>query len=177
MEKNEMIETLMKKVSISEEEARDVLEKCDWDILDSVIYLERKHKEENNEGTAIIEVIEKRQEKEENKEHSEKYGGVGEIIGRIFKFIGRTIKKGNKNFFEARKNDQKPIRISLTISALLLIFLFVPSVALLTIGLFSGYKYSITGPNSSYNGVNNIFQGASNSADNIKKDFNEGYEK
>lgn len=185
MEKHEMIEVLMKKVNIGYEEAKEVLEKCNWDVLDSIIYLERKGKVENNEATAIIEIKEEKQEKqdkeekkeEENKKHNEKYGGIGEIVGRMFKFIGKTIKKGNKNFLEARKHDEKPIRISLTISILLLIFLSIPTIALLIIGLFCGYKYSISGPNSSYDGVNNIFEEVSKSADSIKKDFHEGYEK
>lgn len=182
MERSEMIEVLMKKVSISYEEAKEVLEKCNWDVLDSIIYLERKGKVENNETTAIIEVKEEWQDKEEekeeeNKKHNEKFGGIGEVVGRIFKFIGKAIKKGNKNFLEARKDDEKPIRISLTISLLLLIVLSVPTIALLIIGLFCGYKYSISGPSFNYDGVNNIFEEVSKSADDIKKDFNEGYEK
>lgn len=182
MEKNEMIEVLMGKVNVSHDEAKAVLEECNWDLLDSIIHFERSGKVENNETTTIIEVKEENQErKEERKEdstnHKEHYGGIGEVIGRIFKFIGKVIKKGNENDFEIRKDNEKPIRISLTISALLLIFLFVPSIVLLIVGLFCGYKYSISGPNIKYDGVNDIFEEVSKSADSIKKDFKEGYEK
>lgn len=178
MERNEMIEILIEKANISREEAQEVLEKCNWDLLDSIIYLERRGKVENNEATTIIEVKEEEQEKkEDNKKHDEKFGGIGEVIGRIFKFVGKFIKKGSNHFFEVRKENEKPIRISLTISILLLIFLSVPSIVLLIVGLFCGYKYSISGSNVNYDGVNNIFEEVSKSADTIKKDFKEGYEK
>ncbi|WP_346917533.1 DUF4342 domain-containing protein [Clostridium sp.] len=178
MERNEMIEILIEKTNVSCEEAQEVLEKCNWDLLDSIIYLERRGKVENNESTTIIEAKEEEQEKkEDNKKHDEKFGGIGEVIGRIFKFVGKFIKKGNNHFFEVRKKNEKPIRISLTISILLLIFLSVPSIVLLIVGLFCGYKYSISGSNVNYDGVNNIFEEVSKSADTIKKDFKEGYEK
>lgn len=180
MERNEMINTLVRKANISPEEAQEVLEKCNWDLLDAIVYLERRGKVENNEVTAltVVEVKEEEQEKKEDKKkHDEKYGGIGEIIGRMFKFIGKIIKKGNKNFFEIRKKNEKPIRISLTISILFLIFLSVPSIVLLIVGLFCGYKYSISGSDFNYDGVNNIFEEVSKSADHIKKDFKEGYEK
>ena len=172
MERNEMIEILIGKANVSREEAQEVLEKCNSDLLDSIIYLERRGKVENNEATTIIEAKEEEQDKkEDNKKHDEKFGGIGEVIGRIFKFVGKFIKKGGNHFFEARKENEKPIRISLTISILLLIFLSLPSIVLLIVGLFCGYKYSISGSNVNYDGVNNIFEEASKSADNIKKDF------
>lgn len=177
MERNEMIEVLMGKANVSREEAQEVLEICNWDLLDSVIYLERRGKVENNETTTIIEVkAEEQEKKEENKKHEEKFGGIGEVIGRMFKFLGKFIRKGNENFFEVRKENEKPIRISLTISLLLLIFLSLPCIILLIVGLFCGYKYSISGPSMNYEGVNTVFEEVSKSADTIKKDFKEGYD-
>lgn len=179
MERNEMIEILMGKVNVSKEEATEALENCDWDLLDAIIYLERKGKVENNETTTIIEVQsedQKEEKKKGNKNHDEKCGGIGEIVGRVFRFIGKVLKKGNENYFEIRKENEKPIRISLTISVLLLIFLFIPSAILLVVGLFCGYKYSVVGPHINYEGVNDIFEKVSESADTIKKDFKEGYE-
>ena len=56
---------------------------------------------ENRNTTTIIEVKEKDNNKKENhKKKEDKSGGVGEIVGRIFKFIGKIIKKGNENYFE-----------------------------------------------------------------------------
>ena len=176
MERNEMIEVLMRKANVSREEAEEALEKCNDDVLDAIVYLERIGRVGNDEVTTIIEVKEEDQ-RQENKKSEEKFGGIGEIIGRIFKFAGKFIRKGNENHFEIRKENEKPVKISLTISALLLIFLFIPSMILLIFGLFCGYKYSISGPNIKYNGVNDVFEHASKTADTIKSDFKEGYEK
>ncbi len=86
MGRNEMIEVLMGKANVSREEAREVLEICNWDLLDSVIYLERRGKVENNETTTIIEVkAEEQEKKEENKKHEEKFGGIGEVFCNLFR--------------------------------------------------------------------------------------------
>ena len=177
MERNEMIKKLMEKAYVTHEEAQEVLEKCNWDLLDAKIYLERSGKVENNYTTTIIEINEEDQKKEDrNKKKHESYGGIGEVIGRIFKGLGKIISKGNKNYFEVKKDNEKPIRISLTISILLLLFFMPPTVILLIIGLFCGYKYSVGGPNMNCDGVNDVFEKVSESADTIKKDFKKGYE-
>lgn len=180
MERNEMIEVLMGKANVSRDEAQQVLENCNWDLLDSIVYLERNGKVEYNASKTIIQVEvkeNKEEKKEEYKKHHDSFGGIGEVVGRIFKFIGKIIRKGNDNYFEVKKHNEKPIRVSLTISVLLLIFLTVPSIVLLLIGLFCGYKYSIGGSAMNYDGVNTIFEEVSKSADSVKKDFKKGYEK
>ena len=58
---------------------------------------------------------------------------------------------------------------------ILLIIAFWPIAALLVIGLFLGYKYSITGSGINADKVNDILNKASESADNIKDDFKEEY--
>lgn len=168
----------MGKANITRKEAEEALEKYNWDLLDAIFYLERMGKFEDRNTTTIIEVKEENSSKEENhKQNKEKSGGLGEIVGRIFKFIGKMIKKGNENYFEIRKENEKPIKISLTISALLLVLFFWAAGILLVVGLFCGYRYSISGPNMNSKGVNDILEKVSESADNIKKDFKEGYEK
>lgn len=172
MEREEMIKTLIEKANVSHEEAEEALEKCNWDVLDSIIYLERNRKSYNNETNTIVEVVEDSKENEET--HKNKSCGIGEIIGRIFKFIKKAVRKGNENYFEITKNDTKPIRISLTISVILLLIAFWPVGIMLVVGLLFGYKYSITGPDTS-NKVNDIFDKASETANNIKNDFKESY--
>lgn len=174
MERNEMIKVLMEKAKISHEEAEEVLQKCEWDLLDTIIYLEREGKVENNEINKIIEVS--KEGKEENEEkHKTKSCGIGEILGRIVKFMGKVISKGNENYFEINKENKKPIKISLTISAILLIVAFWPVGILLAVGLFFGYQYSIAGPDIKTDKVNDILGKASESADNLKNDFKESY--
>lgn len=178
MERNEMIQVLMSKVNVSYEEAQVALESCNWDMLEAVIYLERSGKVANNEVTTMVKLPEENtNDHRKNSKHNESYGGIGEILGRMFKFAGKILKKGNDNYFEVRKENEKPIRVSVTISVILLVFLAIPTSILLVAGLFCGYKYSIVGENINYDGVNSVFEEVSKSADSIKKDFKKGYER
>lgn len=175
MERNEMVEVIMEKAQISREEAEAALDRNNGDMLEAILDLERQGKIKR-ENSRIIEYreTEENSSNEGNKSSSEeKCGGFGEIVGRLFRFVGKIIKKGNSHYFEIKKENEKPIRISLTISALLLIFLFVPTMILLVLGLFCGYKYSVSGNCKT---VNDAFEKVSSTAEDIKKDFKEGYE-
>ncbi|SHH68927.1 hypothetical protein SAMN02745196_01042 [Clostridium collagenovorans DSM 3089] len=177
MERNEMIQVLMSKVNVSYEEAQVALEICNWDMLEAVLYLERSGKVPNEEVTTMVKVPENNNDYKQNSKNNEHFGGIGEILGRMFKFAGKILKKGNDNYFEVRKENEKPIRVSVTISVILLVFLAIPTSILLVAGLFCGYKYSIVGENINYDGVNSVFEEVSKSADSIKKDFKKGYER
>lgn len=176
MERNEMIQVLIEKTKVSYNEAEESLEKCNWDLLDAVIYLEKKRKVENNVTIIEVEQSEEEQSKK-NKKSKKESGGIGEVISRIFKFIGKIISKGNKSYLEIRKDNEKPIKVSLTISAVLTILAFWPVLILVVVGLFFGYKYSITGTDINSNGLNDILEKVSESAHNIKDDFKDGYKK
>ena len=67
MERNEMIEVLMGKANVSREEAEEALEKCNDDVLDAIVYLERIGRVGNDEVTTIIEVKEEDQRQENKK--------------------------------------------------------------------------------------------------------------
>lgn len=171
MEKKEMIKKLMEKVNVTESEAKEALEKCNYDILDAIIYLERKEKEAKE--VKYVDLA-KNNTEEENKE-GKKGSSIGETLGRFFKFIGKLIKKGNENYFEIKSKNEKPLRITMTISIILLVIAFWPVAILLVVGLFLGYKYSIVGDNTSIEKVNDVFDKAANVADDIKEDFRKGY--
>ncbi|MGL4453255.1 MAG: DUF4342 domain-containing protein [Sarcina sp.] len=128
---------------------------------------------EQNKGNEVA-IIEVKDYKDEN---SESFKGIGEIIGRIFRFIGKIIKKGNTMYLEVKKDGEKTIRISLTLSVIFLVFLSVPTIILLVTGLFMGYKYSVSSKDMNCAGVNSMFDEISKSADTIKKDFKEGFNK
>lgn len=173
MERIEMVEKLMSKANVDYEEAQQALESTNWDLLDAMVYLERQGKvKTSQENKSIVLAKESSEDKKEKKQR-----GVGAMFGRVCRFIKNLIKKGNENYFEINKEGEKPIKISLTISTLLLIIAFSPVVVLLIVGLFLGYKYSLTGPDIKCNTVNDILGKASSSAEDIKNDFNKEYKK
>lgn len=171
MERIEMVEKLMSKANVGYEEAQQALESTNWDLLDAMVYLERQGKvKTSQENKSIVLAKESSEDKKEKKQ-----GGVGAMFGKVCRFVKNLIKKGNENYFEINKEGEKPIKISLTISTLLLIIAFSPVVVLLIVGLFLGYKYSLTGPDMKCNTVNDILGKASSSAEDIKNDFNREY--
>ena len=171
MERIEMVEKLMRKANVSYEEAQQALEKNNWDLLDAMVYLERQGKvKTSQENKSIVLTKESSEDKKEKKQ-----GGVGAMFGRVCRFVKNLIKKGNENYFEINNDGEKPIKISLTISTLLLIIAFWPVVVLLVVGLFLGYKYSLTGLDIKCDTVNDILGKASSSAEDIKNDFNKEY--
>lgn len=173
MERIEMVEKLMSKANVGYEEAQQALESTNWDLLDAMVYLERQGKvKTSQENKSIVLAKESPEDKKEKKQR-----GVGAMFGRVCRFIKNLIKKGNENYFEINKEGEKPIKISLTISTLLLIIAFWPVVVLLVVGLFLGYKYSLTGPDIKCDTVNDILGKASSSAEDIKNDFNKEYKK
>lgn len=93
MDKNEVIRILMEKAKITREEAERILNKCDWDLLKAIEYLEDQGKIKNESANVIVEV--KNNNNENNQSDNKEYGGFTTVIGRIFRFIGRTIKKFN----------------------------------------------------------------------------------
>ena len=56
-------------------------------------------------------------------------------------------------------------------------FLSLPTIVLLVVGLFCGYQYSLTGSTNNYNKVNEVFGKATEAADNFKEDFKKEYNK
>ena len=173
MTKNEMIEKLMKKFNVTREEAEKALEICDNDLLDAVIYLEKK-KRRNNDDTLILDLKKESEYKEEKEEGS--LDGIREILRRVCKVIGKIIRKGNESSLNIKKNNEKPIKIPLTLLVILL-FVCMPLVLILAVvGLFCGYEYTLSGKKSQYDSVNTVFKEVSKTATIIKDEVKNGYE-
>lgn len=174
MDKNEVIRILMEKAKITREEAERILNKCDWDLLKAIEYLEDQGKIKNESANVIVEV--KNNNNENNQSDNKEYGGFTTVIGRIFRFIGRTIKKFNKIDFEIKNEKDKPIKLPLTVIILLTLLLSVPTIILLTLGMFCDYRYSISYKGRNYNNVNNIFDKIYKFIQSIKNDFKKRYQ-
>ncbi|MBE6049750.1 MAG: DUF4342 domain-containing protein [Clostridium sp.] len=124
----------------------------------------------------IIEVKDYKEEgNEDNRKTNKRHGGIGKVIAKLVKLIGKVIRKGNNIYLEIKKENEETITISLTIMALLLIFLSVPTIILLVIGLFCGYEYSLSGSIKNSDKANQAFKKVSEAAVNIKEDFKNGY--
>lgn len=110
-----------------------------------------------------------------NNGNEERCYGLGEVLGRILKFIVRLIKKGNANYLMITKDRKKPIKLPITICVILYVVAFIPMIILTIAGLFSDYNYTVVGPDIKSHSANEAFGKAADSARNMKNDFKNGY--
>lgn len=173
----EQVEKLREKASVSFEEAKAALEACNDDLLDAIIWLEKRGKvnppvaggyyssEHQSEG-----------EKEKESTHQETRQKQGEsfsdMMKRFGRFCAKVINKGNANYFEVEKNGKIVISVPVTVLAISLIFFFWVVLPLLILGLFFGCRYRFRGHELGRDSVNRVMDTASDTAENIKKSFN-----
>jgi hypothetical protein len=173
----ELVEKLRQKANVTYEEAKEALEASGDNILDAMIYLERqgKVKPPQNGGYYSSKSAEATDSQSSGNSHHKGEGcrsgeTFSELIGRFFRWCGRMIQKGNKNYFEVRQKDKVVSSVPVTLLALLLIVAFWFVVPLLILGLFLGYRYYFKGPDLEATGVNRVMNSAANAAENFKND-------
>ncbi len=201
------VEKLKERTGITYEAAKAVLEETNGDILDAFILLEQR-------GEIPVEGPQKESDAKTNtadstsdystQGHSYTHGyqessdsnqyratdtadhiTFGEIVGRVFRFIGKLIHKGNQNSFHVRRNNEEFVSVPVTILVILLIVAFWITLPLLIIGLICGFQYSFMGPDLGTDQVNSAMHNVSDAtqkavynmreaADDFAKDVKKG---
>lgn len=152
MEQNEMVTKLHEKAKISIAEARDALERADWDMLEALVILEKEGK--IAPLTASMTTI-------ENKSAYEEVTATASPRGRERKFnttassffdkLSELLKKSLTHSFiierEGREILSLPVLIMLIVAASMFYFVIVS----LVIGLFLDCRYSIQNKNETGN--------------------------
>ena len=187
MEANmELVEKLVDKTGVTYTEAKAVLEKTDWDILEALIQLEADGKIKSS-GAAGYSTKrsggEYREESEEKHEHRERHerkcgcgaGKTGENFKATGKSFGETLRdlfdKGNSNCIEVYRNDERMLGMPVNVFILLLILGFWLVVPLMIVGLFCGCRYAFSSKELGKDNINNAMGKASDFADDIKSEI------
>lgn len=171
VEKNNRIRKIIERSGISEAEAKEVLERNGWDLIDSMLELERSGRIFNQEGRMNsassqsasqeqfeqIELITTRYKKAES---------TGTKIGRILK---KLLKKSLENDFTVKRKGRELVHFPLFVLFLLLLLWFQWSVLLLIAGLLIGCRYSVTGTHPGNDSVNEAMDQMADCADSIKE--------
>ena len=185
----ELVEKLVEKTGVSYGEAKAMLEKTDWDILEAIIRLESEGRvqgaktaqystsneanetkqEQSGNGTN-----ERRHQHRQNRDNCE----TGENFRKSAKSFGDFLKdvfdKGNHNCLLVHRKNEKIIELPVTAFVILLVFCFWVVIPLMVVGLFLGCRYSFSGNELGRDSVNNAMGKATDIADNIKSEFNKG---
>ena len=152
MDQFEKVEKLRQSANVTFEEAKEALLASNGDLLDAMIYLEKKGKvDSQSKALPVLAAGEKREEKKQQ-----------------FKATAKSIwKKLNDVQFVTTKDEATIIKVPVWVLIAVLVLTWWISIILLIVGLFVGCKYSFVGPED-YKELNKVMQGASAFADSIK---------
>ena len=174
----EQVEQLRQRANISYDEAKAALEETNGDLLQAIINLEKQNCIKPPKGGGFF--------SSRNTQQSSVDNGTGEnlneefkikdspsfreLMCRFFKWCGKIISKGNRNYFEVVKDGNKVMTIPVTILAILLLFTFWITVPIMIIGLFFGYRYMFSGPELGKENINRAMDSVADVAGSIKKE-------
>ena len=171
MEKLKLVDKLKNKANISYEEAKDVLEKSNWDMLEAMLYLEahgkvqkpsisifytNESKESYNENGEEVNL--KKDTNENNFENKNSFEGV-------FEAICKAIDTCNNIFIEIIRNSRVILKIPFTVLIVLLFFAF------WIIGLFFNMEFLVSSKKIDVDKINKVFKETSKVVKDVKGKF------
>ena len=177
MEKLKLVEKLKNKANISYEEAKDVLEKSNWDMLEAMLYLEahgkvqkpsisifytNESKESYNENGEEVNL--KKDTNENNFENKNSFEGV-------FEAICKAIDTCNNIFIEIIRNSRVILKIPFTVLIVLLFFAFWIVIPLMIIGLFFNMEFLVSSKKIDVDKINKVFKETSKVVKDVKGKF------
>lgn len=162
----EMVEKLRRSANVTYEEARDALERANWDLLDAMIELERQGKikpgarydtgSDSETGSRTV------------------YVNRGESAwDKFWKGVADVCRKICRNDFQATQDDHQLLRLPIILAALLLCIGFWVLLPLMLISLFFGWRYGFCGPDFENSKINEAMGKATDAAEDIKKTLTE----
>ncbi|MGC5814129.1 ubiquitin [Clostridium perfringens] len=177
MEKLKLVDKLKNKANISYEEAKDALEKSNWDMLEAMLYLEVHGKVEKpslsifytNESKKSYnengeEVNLKEDTNENNFENKNGFEGV-------FEAICKAIDTCNNIFIEIIRNSRVILKIPFTVLIVLLFFAFWIVIPLMIIGLFFNMEFLVSSKKIYVDKINKVFKETSKVVKDVKGKF------
>lgn len=189
----EMVEKLQQRASVTYEEAKDALEKCDGDILEALIKLEQEGKTDRPNGGGAYSTNKQANYNNSNNDYNysdnnqqqqnqqegphmnydqnnqQQQSEFSKQASSLWQSFCRLVKKGNVNHFVISKNYEEIVRMPVNVLIILLIIFNAAALILLIIMLFFGFKYSFSGPDLHKNSINSVMDSASDAADEIKQ--------
>lgn len=142
----ELIEKLRERANVSYEEAKEALEKCNGDIVDALIYLEKQDKikppkESGNSG--------------------------------CWASLKRLVKKCHATRLVISKNNENIVDLPLTVVIIITVIAPPITIAGLLVALFTGYKIRVKGPSGEDVKLNQTLEQASSAASKVSEKVTE----
>jgi hypothetical protein len=142
------IDELRRRASVSYSDAKEALEKCNGDMLEALVYLEKNNKSQSA------------------KTLNQKSGFLDKISA--------LLKKGSSTRFIMQKQDRVIFNISMNI-AVLIALITLPLIQFIALGLlialFTGHRFRLQGCNNATDNINQALEKVCDAADEIKERF------
>lgn len=168
MDRIEMVEKLQEKANVSLEEAKAVLENCNWDLLDAMVCLEKEGKVKSAAAHGSSAREEPTSTQESHTESNKAKARSGESGWKRFAaFLKKLIRKGVENRFVVKRNGSVMLDVPVLIVAILMIAFFWLAIVLLIVGLFVHCEYSFTGADLGKDSINDGIRKATDAAQNL----------
>ncbi|MBR0145806.1 MAG: hypothetical protein IJM25_03990 [Eubacterium sp.] len=166
MEEIEKIDKLRQRADVSYEEARDALRACDGDLLDAMVYLERRGQAKAPEQPTFS----------TNAEEKQSYENVPEAVVRsqddksdpsfgeqLIHLLKTAFRKSVDNSLVVSHRNEEKFRLPILVVVLLFLVFNFAAVAALVISLFFDVKYQFVGKDD-LSGVNRVINEAGTKA-------------
>ncbi|MDO4466234.1 MAG: hypothetical protein Q4C49_04430 [Bacillota bacterium] len=166
MEPIEMIEKVCERVNVTFEEAREALEKNNWNVEETLKYFEEQGKEvkpEKEEKAEKPEIIEIKEYKETVIEEEDKGTTIRDLIHKAIDYL-------RFNSIRVEKDGTEIVRIRLFLFVILMCVAGHVVLPVMIVGLFLNFRYSIVGKNS-FKTVNKMMDSVSRAAQAAKDEF------
>lgn len=170
MEHLEMVEKLVEKTGVTYQEARDVLEKTDWNLLDALIALEKEGRTQYAGGSYSTASAREKAAGTERKDASDA-STFGDLMARFWAWIKRLFHRGNINQLCMERDGEQLLRIPVTLFVALLLFAFWVVLPLMIVALFCKCRFLFRGPDLGTDAVNGAMGKVSDAADTLKAEF------
>lgn len=171
MENYEKVEKLRERANVTYEEAKEALEKSNWDILDAMIELEKSGKTRGPERESYSTQGEKKYQGVVDDSGPEGRHGFADMLKRFGGWCARLVKKGCDNDFIVTKNGREVVNVPVIVLAIAFLIAFWLVLILLVIGLFFDMRYHFRGPNIKSVDLNQAMDSAADTASHIKNEF------
>ena len=198
MNEFEMIEKLVEKTNVSFEEASEALRACEGNLVDALVYLERKvnaekilDAEETRAAEAMADTVqtdetdnntvnvdemaaenaateEKKEEDTMREETRNTKKNNGEAIKGFFRKVKDILVN---NALSVTRNGEEKVRIPAWLLAIILVCCFKFSAIVLIISLFLGCRYAFVGKDD-LSAANDVMDKAGDVVDKVKAQFN-----
>lgn len=169
-EKLELIKKLADKTRITEEEAREILERNSWDIIDSMLELERVgriHDAGAKTGTGYSTENQNTQEFQQVTVTASRTSeeSTGSKLKRILR---KLFRKSLDNDFVISRKKKEIVHLPVLVMAIVLILWPWYTVFFLCVGLLTGFRYSFRGKDLGTDTVNQTMDKMAECAEDIK---------